>query len=81
MLNEEQLSALKAEILAAISKEIQLAMAKATSPWMDRASAAAYLQVSLRTLHELRQRGKLKARMLGDKPLFHRDTLDKLLTP
>ena len=78
MLPEEQLSALKAEILAALSKEIPLAIRKAMSPWMDRASAAAYLNVCTETIDSYKRRGQLKPRMVGDKPLYHRDALDKL---
>lgn len=78
MLLEEQISALKAEIMAALSKDLALAVRKAMSPWMTRASAAAYLGVSAKTIDRWKRRGQLPAKMMGSKPLYHRDDLDKL---
>lgn len=82
MLTVEHFSALKVEIMAALSKEVPCAVRKAMSPWMDRASAAAYLQVSMDTLDTYRRQGKLRARYVGlrggGKPVYRREDLDKL---
>lgn len=78
MLPVEQFSDLKSEIMAALSKEIPLAVRKAMSPWMDRASAAAYLNVSMDTIDLYKRKGRLKPKMVGDKPLYHKDSLDQI---
>jgi hypothetical protein len=78
MLQSEHISAIKAEIMAALSKEIPLAVRKAMSPWMDRASAAAYLNVSMETIDLYKRKGRLKPKLIGDKPLYHREALDRI---
>jgi hypothetical protein len=49
-----------------------------TSPWRSRNEAAVYLGVSVRTLDRERERGRIRPKLIGSRPFYHRDDLDAL---
>jgi excisionase family DNA binding protein len=54
-------------------------MTENDTPWMTTKQAAAYLQVSATTLHELKERGEVPSRKIGNLVRYHKAELDEYL--
>lgn len=61
------------EIMAGIRHELE----KSSSPWCNRAGAAAYLSCSMTTIDQAANEGKVKRYFREGTPMFKKADLDK----